>query len=97
MTDSLHDYHVTKLREFNYDPEITNPRLVANRDVQAWDVEKIITHSGDVHGSRKELDFLVKWAGYDDIYNRWLPWDKVRNTKQLQSYLREQNLKHLLR
>ena len=50
-----------------------------------------------VYGSQKELDFLVKWAGYDDIYNRWLPWEEVRNTKQLQKYLKEQNLKHLLR
>ena len=90
------DYHVTKLKEFRYDPEITDPSLVANRDVQAWEIDKIITHNGDIHGSRKDLDFLVKWKGYDDIYNRWLPWEEVRQTQQLRNYLRENNFRHLL-
>ena len=52
VTDKCTDYHITKLRQFNYDPEITNPRLVANRDVQAWDIEKVITHNGNVYGVR---------------------------------------------
>ena len=89
VTEKCSDYHVTKLREFRYDPELTDPRLVANRDSQVWDIDKIITHNGDIYGSRKDLDFLVKWKGYDDIYNRWLPWSEVRQTEQLQTYLRE--------
>jgi hypothetical protein len=96
VTEKCSDYHVTKLREFRYDPELTDPRLVANRDSQVWDIDKIITHNGDIYGSRKDLDFLVKWKGYDDIYNRWLPWSEVRQTEQLQTYLRENNWRHLL-
>ena len=96
VTDKCSDYHVTKLREFRYDPEITDPRLVANRDYQAWDIDKIITHHGDIYGSRKDLDFLVKWKGYDDMYNRWLPWSEVRQTEQLQTYLQENIFRHLL-
>jgi hypothetical protein len=96
VTSECSDYHVTKLKEFRYDPEITDPSLVANRDVQAWEIDKVITHNGDIHGSRKDLDFLVKWKGYDDIYNRWLPWEEVRQTQQLRNYLRENNFRHLL-
>ena len=79
----MEDYHVSKLREFLYDPEITDPRQIANRDTQAWDIEKIITHEGDLQGSRKEIDFLVKWKGYDDLYNKWLSWEELRKTKQM--------------
>ena len=97
VTNKNIDYHVKKLKAFVYDPEITDPRLIANKDVQAWDIDKVITHSGDVYGSRKDLDFLIKWKGYEDMYNRWLPWDEVRTTKPLHDYLKQQNFRHLLR
>ena len=44
VTDKCSDYHVTKLRKFCYDPEITDPRLIANRDYQPWDIDQISNH-----------------------------------------------------
>lgn len=30
------------------------------------------------------------------MYNRWLPWSEVRQTEQLQTYLRDNTFRHLL-
>ena len=67
VTEKCSDYHVTKLREFRYDPELTDPRLVANRDSQVWDIDKIITHNGDIYGSRKDLEVVVN-IGFLDLF-----------------------------
>ena len=83
VTNKNIDYHAKKLKAFVYDPELTDPCLIANTDVQAWDIEKIVTHSGDVYGFRKNLDFLVQWKEFDDMYNRWLPWAVGTTTTQL--------------
>jgi ribosomal protein L21E len=39
--------HVTRLHTFYYDPIRTDPRQIANRDTQEFDIDEILEHTGD--------------------------------------------------
>lgn len=96
VNNKLEDYHITALTKFEYDSEAIDPRLIANRDNQMWDVESVIAHKGDPKGSKKQLFFRIKWAGYDATRNTWEPWENVRDTKALHAYLTAKKLKALI-
>ena len=42
VTNKLEDFHVTQLKLFVYDPILHDPRLIANKDYQVEDIERII-------------------------------------------------------
>jgi hypothetical protein len=50
--------HVKYLHSFYYDAEYTNPRQIANKDNQSYDIDKILEHSGN-----------KKWPSYMAINN----------------------------
>ena len=95
VTNKIENHHISRIKQFEYDPLTTNPRDIANRDYQVWDVERILEHHGNIKRV-SELDFLVKWSGLDDERNLWLPWKELRNNPALHSYLRENNLSKLI-
>lgn len=86
VTNKLEDVHVTQLVPFNYDPLVTDPRIVANKDFQAWDAQAILRHRGDPK-RRKDLEFLVHWTGFAIEDATWEPWSNVRTTTAMQHYL----------
>ena len=75
-----------------------NPRKPSRgclRDTNEFDVEWIVDHRGNMtHMSDKE--YLVKWLGYDDFENRWLPLAELRDSSILHEYLRNNNMRHLI-
>jgi hypothetical protein len=83
------------MRPFKYDPLLTSPLDMARKDYLEFYVEKILEMAGDTKRC-STLDFLVKWVGYDDTYNLWLPFKEIRETNILHSYLREKNLNKLV-
>jgi hypothetical protein len=93
VTNKNENHHVTRLKTFEYDNLTTDPRQIANRDYQVWDVEEILEHSGDIK-KLSTLDFKVKWIGWDTP--NWLPWKELRNNPILHAYLRKQNLRKLI-
>ena len=83
--------HVTRLREFRYDP-----RDVALRDVEEYYVEQILAHSGNPT-QLKSLQFHVnKWRGFDESFNTWEPWKNLRETEKLHRYLISKGLQKLI-
>ena len=96
VNNKLEDHHVTALSRFEYDAEDTDPRLVANKDQQLWDVESILSYRGDPRGSKRQLFFLVKWVGFENTHNTWEPWDNVRDTQALVDFLSSHRLKSLI-
>jgi hypothetical protein len=52
-------------------------------------------HSGN-ETQKSQMDFLVKWEGLDEAYNRWLPWKELRNNVKLHEYLRVVKLGKLI-
>ena len=95
VTDKLEKFHLTLLRPFRYSETHVNPREVALRDTNEFVVERIVDHRGDmIHMS--DMEYLVKWLGYDDSENRWLPHAELRDNSVLHEYLRNSNLRHLI-
>ena len=97
LTDHKHvTVHITNLRPYHFDPDVIDPAIIAMHDKQEFAVERILDHRGDKK-IRSNLEFLVKWKGYDDeSQNSWEPWSGVRNTVQLHEYLRDNKMKSLI-
>ena len=57
-------YHVSDLKQFHYDPSVTNPLDVARRDHMELFVESILDHR--ITRSRSTSEFLVKWQDYPE-------------------------------
>jgi hypothetical protein len=84
ITDKKKPYHVHDMRPFNYDPLLTNPLDIARKDYLEFYIEKNLEMAGDPKRC-STLDFLIKWVGYDDTCNFWLPFNEIRETDILHS------------
>ena len=49
-------------------------------------MESTLRHSGDPK-RKSEMDFLVRWEGYDASHDLWLPWSSLRNNPKPHAYL----------
>ena len=95
VQDKTFNRHVKDLHRFNYDPQFTDPSAVALIDRREFVIEKVLDHRGEVT-SKKSLEFLVKWKGYTDDFNLWLPWKEVMYVTALHEYLTSKNLAKLI-
>jgi transposase InsO family protein len=95
VTNKEETHDISKLTPFTYDDSTIDPRQIANKDYQVFDVERIIKHQcGKNINKVGDMDFLVKWVGMDDSmeFNRWLEWKELRNNPALHKYLFENNM-----
>ena len=96
VTQTVSDYHVSKLRPFLYDERTKTPIQAALTDtLDEFVVEKVLDMQGDPHKMpRKNLQFKVRWAGYGPQDDTWEPWDFVKDNDQLQLFLYNHHNKH---
>jgi hypothetical protein len=85
ITDKQKPYHGSDLKPFVFDPLNVDPLDIARRDYLEFFIKKILAMSGDVK-KVSILDFHIKWLGYDDTFDLWLPWKDLRETDILHSY-----------
>ncbi len=92
VTLKTRDVHVTQLKPFRYDATEINPVDIARKEAQEFQVESILQHRG---GPRRTttLEFYVKWAGYDESYDSWEPWENVKDNEVLNNYLYNNKLR----
>lgn len=95
VTNKDEKVHVSRIRHFQYDPARTDPVQVALRDRNEFIIESVLQHNGHIN-DKSQLQFLVKWLGYDDAENTWEPWKELRGNSVLHEYLRENNLARLI-
>jgi hypothetical protein len=88
-------YHVTDLKQFYFDPLKTDPVDIARRDYLEFFIEEILDHKGNFR-KLKSLSFLVRWRGYSPEFDKWEPWENLRETEQLHRYLIDINLSRLI-
>jgi hypothetical protein len=79
----------------NYDPARTIPKDVAIADMREFVVEAILDHRGDRNRS-SQMEFLVKWQGYEIKYDSWEPYENLRDTDQLIAYLKANRMRSLV-
>jgi hypothetical protein len=95
VLDRVQHVHVSKLRPFVYDPTHTDPRVVANKERESFDVERIISHTGNSR-LKSEMIFRTHWAGYSEDDSTLEPWSSLRDNGKLHRYLIDNNLKRLV-
>ena len=94
-TNKDETYHATALRPFYYDILTTDPRDVAIRDNQEFVVESIVEHRGDKR-RKSEMEFKIRWQGYNPEADTWGTWKDLRLVPKLHDYLREHNMASLV-
>ena len=95
VTQTVSDYHVSKLRPFLHDERTKTPIQAALTDTfDEFVVEKVLDMQGDPRKSKKNLKFKVRWAGYGPQDDTWEPWDFVKDNDQLQLFLHNHHNKY---
>jgi hypothetical protein len=95
ISKKLSDTHISNLKPFIFDADVTDPLQVAMQDQQEFLIDKIVEHRGD-RKKRTEMEFKVRWFGYDESEDTWEPWKHLRNTSQLHDYLKIHKMKSLI-
>jgi hypothetical protein len=90
--------HLQHLKEFVFSKDdVDAPVDAAQSNQGEFHIESILEHRG-MSKKRKTLEFLVRWTGYDPSYDTWEPWDNLKQTAPLVSYLKtHRELKYLVR
>lgn len=79
-----HTFHVSRLKAYN--PERTgDPLTVASVDVAEYVVDEIVEHRAGA--TKQECMFRVRWRGYEDSDDSWLPYGDLRDVAVLRAYL----------
>ena len=95
VTQTVSDYHVSKLRPFLHDERTKTPIQAALTDTfDEFVVEKVLDMQGDPRKSKRNLKFKVRWAGYEPQDDTWEPWDFVKDNDQLQLFLHNHHNKY---
>ena len=92
----VREVHVSMCRPFVYDPKRVKPRDVARRDEDEFFIERIVSHEDTTPRTsktkpRKEcLKFRVRWLNEGPDGDTVEPWENIRYTTQLWTYLHHQ-------
>ena len=88
VSQRLYDYHVSRLRHFEYDPATLKPISVAVTDIpDEFVVEDCLAIRGNLRGAKSQIEFKIRWAGYGPADDTWEPWACVRDNEKVQAFL----------
>ena len=93
-TNKDYKVHISRIKPFYYDELRVDPFEIAAKDLDEEVIEKIVDHT--VHRLKSRMDFKVRWLGYDDRHDLWLPWDKLRDNTLLHKYLFQNGMEKLI-
>jgi transposase InsO family protein len=79
------DFHISRLKEYNMD-QTPDPLQVAQVDDDEWEVSEIVDHRGR---NKKNFEFRVRWKGFGEKDDTWLPLKDCRDLEALDSYLQQ--------
>ena len=89
-------HHITNLTPFLFNPLVLDPLDVARKDYHStFIIEKILEHVGGPKDSKSKWDFKVRWLGYDETDDSWIPYSEVRDNALFHDYVRTHKLPKL--
>ena len=75
---------------FLFDERTPPPAHVAATDsFDEFVVEKVIQMRGNPRGRKDQIEFKVRWAGYGEADDTWIPGKDGRSATAVQLYLRD--------
>ena len=83
--------HVSRLKKLEHDSRFVDPLAIAAKDYEEDEVELILEHRGSPK-RKSDMDFLVRWLGYDASEDLWLPWSSLRTNTVLHQYIKDHNM-----
>jgi hypothetical protein len=86
--NNIKTVHRSRVVPFRYNKARTDPRQVAMKDNQEFEVEKIIKIRGLDGNRRSGIEALVRWTGYGEDEDSWVPWSEIHNNEKFHEYLR---------
>ena len=88
--------HLKRLNPLYYDPQHVDPRQVANRDSQHYDIDCLLQHRSSAKRP-SNMEFLIRWMPLSGVAEEtWEPWAGVSDTIALHPYLREHNMTRVI-
>jgi hypothetical protein len=85
--------HVSRLNPFYYDSLYVDPTEIALRDKGLYIVDKVVDHLPTKPSMKSKMTFRVRWKGYDETDDSWLPWRELIHNVALHKYLKEIGLR----
>ena len=89
ISQQVWDYHMSNLRPFLYDERTCTPLQAAVADsLDEFVAESVVQMRGNTRKSRKQLRFLIHWAGYGAEDDTWEDWEMCKDSHAVQNFLR---------
>jgi transposase InsO family protein len=81
--------HISNLTPFIFNPLAIDPLDVARKDYHStFIIEKILEHKGSKTLTKSKWDFKVRWLGYNETDDLWIPYSEVRDNALFHDYVR---------
>ena len=86
FTGRSSDSHISRLKEF-VKQEGVNLAESAMQDHDMYIVEAIVDYRGTNSDKVSDLEFKLRWSGYEEADDSWVPWKDCRQLELLPLYL----------
>jgi len=87
ITQKVEVHHISRLKQFYFNPNLIDPVVIANTDVLEYTIDHVVRHNGEFK-KMNDMEFLIRWSGYDETYDSWEPWSKIKDMSPTHEYLR---------
>ena len=90
-TNAEDSRHVSEIKRFLCSKKISPEKLaaIAMKDTGEYFVDRILSHTGDIHRHKNSVKLLVKWMGYSDEEATWEDWKELKKCAATDKYLAE--------
>jgi hypothetical protein len=87
LDKSVHIVHRSVIKKCNLSA-LDNAKAIAATDIGQWPVEKIVEHQGTrLRNNKSNLKFRVRWEGFSEQEDEWLPRDEVKHLDVFKEYV----------
>jgi len=85
-TLKINTVHISRLKPYLEDMVLSNEQVASNDSIDDFVIEKIIDH---VLLGADDCDFRVRWEGYTEEDDLWIPWKELKDTAPMTVYLQK--------